>query len=365
MAKFELAKDGGLSVIEKFEVAQPKTKLFANWGRYHLPVASNTNVRLAGGEFFTEKYNVLTSTDSSGKNPVLGAQIGNTTTYSDGSVHDRREIVDMDIRPMYQDEIAIGIQRAVSKKLSVGARYVNRMLDGTAMDDLIVDHALTAWGKANGFPKFDATGDHAYVLANPGQPIRMYWDFNENGKLDSNEQAVLTPQQLQYPSAVRKYHAVELFAERTHHIARPPAEASRIAAAAEIIRSAQRPMIVAGGGAKGFAHVGVIQILDSLGLRPDFVVGTSSGAIAGALLVNQTAFLTPEFMNWTRSGELMFMVILGGIATASGPLLGAAALLLLEDVAHHVTGATDNSRDFQDFFLNLIVYMAKEMANVA
>lgn len=33
---------------------------------------------------------------------------------------------------------------------------------------------------------------------------------------------------------------VELFAERTHHIARPPAEASRIAAAAEIIRSAQR-----------------------------------------------------------------------------------------------------------------------------
>jgi branched-chain amino acid transport system permease protein len=37
-------------------------------------------------------------------------------------------------------------------------------------------------------------------------------------------------------------------------------------------------------------------------------------------------------MNWTRSGELMFMVILGGIATSAGPLLGAAALLLLEDL---------------------------------
>jgi hypothetical protein len=36
----------------------------------------------------------------------------------------------------------------------------------------------------------------------------------------------------------------------------------------------------------------------------------------------------------------------------------------LEEVAHHVTGATDNSRDFQDFFLNLIVYMAKETAGV-
>lgn len=36
----------------------------------------------------------------------------------------------------------------------------------------------------------------------------------------------------------------------------------------------------------------------------------------------------------------------------------------LEEVAHHVTGATDNSRDFQDFMLNLLVYMAKEMAGI-
>jgi len=53
--------------------------------------------------------------------------------------------------------------------------------------------------------------------------------------------------------------------------------------------------------------------------------------VAGALLVNQTSYLTPEFMNWTRSGELMFMVILGGIGTTLGPVLGAAVLLLLED----------------------------------
>ncbi|UUZ44786.2 3D-(3,5/4)-trihydroxycyclohexane-1,2-dione acylhydrolase (decyclizing) [Janibacter limosus] len=41
---------------------------------------------------------------------------------------------------------------------------------------------------------------------------------------------------------------VELFAERTHHVAGPPAEQSRIEQAAQIIRSARRPMIVAGGG---------------------------------------------------------------------------------------------------------------------
>ena len=62
-----------------------------------------------------------------------------------------------------------------------------------------------------------------------------------------------------------------------------------------------------------------------------FVISGAMCGLAGALLVNHTAFLTPEFMNWTRSGELMFMVIMGGMGTTAGPVLGALALLLLED----------------------------------
>ena len=62
-----------------------------------------------------------------------------------------------------------------------------------------------------------------------------------------------------------------------------------------------------------------------------FVIAGAVCGLAGALLVNHTAYLTPEFMNWTRSGELMFMVILGGIASIAGPVLGAFALLLVED----------------------------------
>jgi predicted acylesterase/phospholipase RssA len=42
-------------------------------------------------------------------------------------------------------------------------------------------------------------------------------------------------------------------------------------------------LVLSGGGAKGFAHVGVLQVLDSLGVRPDLVVGTSIGALIGAL----------------------------------------------------------------------------------
>jgi predicted acylesterase/phospholipase RssA len=42
-------------------------------------------------------------------------------------------------------------------------------------------------------------------------------------------------------------------------------------------------LVLSGGGAKGYAHIGVIEIMDSLGLRPDLVVGTSIGAIIGAM----------------------------------------------------------------------------------
>ena len=46
---------------------------------------------------------------------------------------------------------------------------------------------------------------------------------------------------------------------------------------------ARTALVLAGGGAKGAAHIGVIKVLDSLGIHPDLVVGTSIGSIVGAL----------------------------------------------------------------------------------
>jgi branched-chain amino acid transport system permease protein len=94
-----------------------------------------------------------------------------------------------------------------------------------------------------------------------------------------------------------------------------------------------------------------------------FVISGAMCGIAGALLVNHTVYLTPEFMNWTRSGELMFMVILGGIATASGPLLGAAALLLLEDLLQGWSllpkAVTEHWQLYLGVILVLVVLFAK------
>jgi NTE family protein len=48
-------------------------------------------------------------------------------------------------------------------------------------------------------------------------------------------------------------------------------------------RRAPTALVLSGGGAKGLAHIGVLRVLDSLGIRPDLVVGSSMGAIVGGM----------------------------------------------------------------------------------
>ena len=62
-----------------------------------------------------------------------------------------------------------------------------------------------------------------------------------------------------------------------------------------------------------------------------FVIAGAICGLAGALLANHTGFISPATMHWTRSGDLIVMVVLGGMASSFGPLIGALALLSLEE----------------------------------
>ncbi|HEU0202639.1 MAG TPA: branched-chain amino acid ABC transporter permease [Burkholderiaceae bacterium] len=60
-------------------------------------------------------------------------------------------------------------------------------------------------------------------------------------------------------------------------------------------------------------------------------------SVAGLLLANLNAFASPSTLAWTVSGELIVMVVLGGMGSVFGPLLGAVAFLGLEEMLKGVT----------------------------
>src|ERR1700726_953935 len=68
-----------------------------------------------------------------------------------------------------------------------------------------------------------------------------------------------------------------------------------------------------------------------------FVIAGTMCGLAGALLANNTDFVSPALMYWTRSGDLMVMVILGGMGTLFGPVIGAVVYLVLEELLSQVT----------------------------
>jgi branched-chain amino acid transport system permease protein len=70
-----------------------------------------------------------------------------------------------------------------------------------------------------------------------------------------------------------------------------------------------------------------------------FVIAGMICGLAGALLANYTAFISPAMMHWTRSGDLIVMVVLGGMGSLFGPLIGAITLLVLEEALPQIIGA--------------------------
>ncbi len=61
-----------------------------------------------------------------------------------------------------------------------------------------------------------------------------------------------------------------------------------------------------------------------------FVISGAVAGLAGALIANQSSYVSPSLLHWIQSGTLMIMVILGGVGTLWGGMIGAAVLLLLE-----------------------------------
>lgn len=87
-----------------------------------------------------------------------------------------------------------------------------------------------------------------------------------------------------------------------------------------------------------------------------YVISGTLCGLAGWLLGNFTSFISPEMMGWTRSGELIFMVVLGGAGTVFGPVLGTTVFIVAEEL---LSGLTVYWQFFFGVFLILVVLFAR------
>jgi branched-chain amino acid transport system permease protein len=68
-----------------------------------------------------------------------------------------------------------------------------------------------------------------------------------------------------------------------------------------------------------------------------FVLAGAAAALSGTLYAYYNGFVSPDELYWTRSGEVLVMVLLGGAGTLAGPAVGAGVVLILQDLASSLT----------------------------
>jgi hypothetical protein len=183
------------------------TKLFANYGRYTMPVASNTNIRFSGGEFIGFSYYTFTAINPATHVPTLGTQLGPSVVLpgEGGAVIDPKTNVSQVLKPMYQDEYIVGLQHDFGRGWVGSIRGTYRRMTSFIEDAVVEINPSGVPG--NGY-LFD-------VLTNPGRTMVFYGDIG-NGL----QKITLTPPEQTYlgqtlPAAMRKYYAVDLSLEKS------------------------------------------------------------------------------------------------------------------------------------------------------
>ena len=193
-------------------------KVFMSYGEYYLPIAANTNIRMAGGEYFTADWYEVSAADLGSSNPTFGPLL-DEVVYGTGEVADTRSLTDNNLEPMYSEEYIVGFVQTLEGNFlngfDVGITYTHRSLAST-IEDVAIDAAVLNYCSANGLTATDGsdcadvwTGFHQYVLTNPGTDMNVY--------LPELEQTVtLSAAALNYPMVDRTYDAWVLQIEKPY-----------------------------------------------------------------------------------------------------------------------------------------------------
>lgn len=186
-------------------------KLYANAGRYYIPVASNTNIRATRAEYSSQSFYSFTGMDPRTSAPLGTVQIGTGTNVGiPGQLPNPATVADTCLKPMSQDEIILGFQKAINKSLSFGVKYVNRKINN-GMDDYCSHTGISKWAEDKGYTNFDVGSMASCVLMNPGNDLKLNVDIGGDGKLVPS---TIPASYLGLAKYTRTYIALELSLER-------------------------------------------------------------------------------------------------------------------------------------------------------
>lgn len=209
------------------------SKVYGNFGRYFLPVASNTSYRQGAGELYYLEYFNFTNDPLTQDVPTLGSQITNfegaqpcpsavfgtagavaCSVYGDGAAADASAAVSQNLQATEQEEYVLGFEHQINDLWSANAAFIYRDLINTA-EDVAVDIAVIDLCEQEGITGCEDiwTGYHQYTIINPGQAATITLSDPLPGETDLRT-VTLSPQQLGYPPATRTYKALELSFER-------------------------------------------------------------------------------------------------------------------------------------------------------
>ena len=182
-------------------------KVYGNAGRYALPLTSSVAVRGASISLFTRQNFNFTGVD-----PVTGAPTGLTPrgglSYINGEFGESKNaatIAAKNLEPMYQDEIILGTQYALTEHQNVGVKGIYRKLKA-AIDDNCDYTPIYDKAVADGLdPVLPGAGFPYCRMFNPGADAVFVTDIEDNGKLTE----YTIPGDLLSPAARRSYEALE------------------------------------------------------------------------------------------------------------------------------------------------------------
>ena len=203
-----------------------RDKVYGSFGRLFVPVASNTNIRLTGGETYytrTALFNGLTA----GNVPILGNPILYTNAAAclddgaracsvtgNGQPKSAETTVAQGLKPQSADEYILGYEKRLGTHWRVGA-FFNYTKLNEVLEDSAIDLAVNTYCVKQKVSGCDATwgGFHQYVLINPGSPARITLSDPINGEATART-VDFSALELGYPKARRTYKGMTFEAHR-------------------------------------------------------------------------------------------------------------------------------------------------------